>query len=78
MNGAEGNGAHPLFRAFRLIGTYLLLVLIYDHGKAYQIFIILAVILCYFGLGWFVKYRQRKIRNQNQRNRQNVNNPIKN
>lgn len=60
-----GNGVNPLFRALRIIGTYFILVMIYDHGKAHQIFIILSVVLCYFGLEMFVKYKQRKLKKEN-------------
>ena len=47
---ANNNPARHLFRVLRLVGTYLILVLIYDHGKAHQIALILSIVLLYFGI----------------------------
>lgn len=62
---------NPLFRALRLIGFYFILVLLWDHGKAYQLAIIASVILFYYAIEIFIKHRQRKIR-KNKNNTQKM------
>lgn len=70
---------HPLLRILKLLGIYLILILVYDHGKAHQIAIILSIVLTYYGIEQYVKYRQRKMKNNNRRNAQaRVNNAVQN
>ena len=50
-----------LFRILRILGIYLMITIVLQHAKMYQIFVILAVVFLFYATEIYRKYNQRRI-----------------
>lgn len=50
-----------LFRILRILGIYLMITLVFQYAKMYQIFVILAVVFLFYATEIYRKYNQRRI-----------------
>ena len=55
------NQMNPLFRILHFMGIYLMIVLVLQHGKMYQIAIIITVVILFYAIEVYRKYNIRRM-----------------
>ena len=64
------NQLHPLFRFLQILGIYLMVMLVVQHGRFYQVLVIVAVVILFYIIEFYRRFYQRRAvqAQQNQRN----------